>query len=232
MTVDHNKVQSFLDRWNKHIEKLINISAKKEKAVDAKHQQIVDGACKVFFKKGYHPASMREIAKAADMSLGQIYHYISSKDDVLFLIHKHMQTEWYRTLDDARISGYEDPVTRLETALRTSLVFLMENRKLIQFIYTESKYLNKEHLKVVLEMDNKNVSEFWCDLVKQALDKQGIVRDVVLAGNMISYNMVFIPMRGWNLKEKTNDELIEFTIDFIFGGLGLSRPLPNEQNSQ
>ena len=92
-------------------------------AVDAKHQHIVEAACKVFFKKGYHPASMREIAKAADMSLGQIYHYISSKDDVLFLIHKHMQTEWYRTLDDARISGYEDPVTRLETALRTSLVF-------------------------------------------------------------------------------------------------------------
>jgi AcrR family transcriptional regulator len=228
--VNHTKAQYFLDRWNEHIGKFINISAKKENVVDAKHQQIVDAACKVFFEKGYHPASMREIAIAADMSLGQIYHYISSKDDVLFLIHRHMQTAWYRNLVDARLDGYEDPVIRLEKALRASLRFLIENRKLIQFIYTESKYLNKEHLKVVLDMDNKNVSEFWCELVKQALDKQGIVSDVTLAGNMISYTMVFIPMRGWNLKEKTTEEAIEFTIDFIFGGLGLFRPLPNEHN--
>jgi len=230
--VDQSKARSFLDRWNEHVERLVNSSAKKENAVDAKHQHIVEAACKVFFKKGYHPASMREIAKEADMSLGQIYHYISSKDDVLFLIHKHMQTGWYSNLDDARISRYEDPVVRLETALRTSLAFLIKNRKLIQFIYTESKYLSKEHLKVVLEMDNKNVSEFWCDLIKQALDKQGIVRDVVLAGNLISYTMVFIPMRGWNLKEKTTEEAIEFTIDFIFGGLGLSRPHANDQSSR
>ena len=94
------------------MEELIKVSAKKEHAIEAKHRQIVEGACSVFFQKGYHPASIREIAQAANMSLGQLYHYISSKDDVPFLIHKHMQTSWYRQLTDSGIEDVEDPLER------------------------------------------------------------------------------------------------------------------------
>lgn len=216
--------ETFLKRWDSHVEKLINVSAKKIKAIEVKHQQIVDGACRVFFEKGFHPTSMREIAKAADMSLGQIYHYISTKDDVLFLIHKHMQTSWYKCLTDARIEDCEDPTQRLEEALKASIAYLLENKKLIQFIYTESKYLSKEHLEVVLEMDNKNVSGYWCKRIEDAYKQQGVTTDVSLAGNLVSYNMVFLSLRGWNLKNYSKEELMEFVVDFVFKGLGLSRP--------
>ena len=130
--------ESFKKCWEDHIEKLIKISAKKSNAVEAKHHQIVEGACRLFFKKGFHPTSMREIAEAAGMSMGQMYHYISSKDDVLFLIHKHMQTAWYQRLTDAKIEDLEDHTKRLELALRESLAFIVENKDLIQFIYTET----------------------------------------------------------------------------------------------
>ena len=112
--------ESFQKHWENHVEKLIQISAKKAGAVEAKHQQIVEGACKVFFQKGFHPTSIREIASSAGMSMGQMYHYISSKDDVLFLIHRHMQTSWYQRLTDARIEETEDPTRKLELALRRS----------------------------------------------------------------------------------------------------------------
>ena len=119
--------ESFQKRWENHVEKLIKISAKKIGAVEAKHQQIVEGACKVFFQKGFHPTSMREIAESVGMSLGQMYHYISSKDDVLFLIHKHMQTAWYQSLTNARIEEIEDPSKKLEQAFRETLAFLVEH---------------------------------------------------------------------------------------------------------
>ena len=98
---------SFLKHWDGHIEELIKVAAKKPQAIENKHRQIVEGACRVFFKKGFHPTSTREIAEAAGMSMGQLYHYISSKDDVLFLIHKHMQTTWYQHLVDSRIEEVE-----------------------------------------------------------------------------------------------------------------------------
>jgi TetR/AcrR family transcriptional regulator, cholesterol catabolism regulator len=216
--------ETFERCWEGHIEELIKISAKKVNAVEAKHRQIVDGACSVFFKKGFHPTSMREIADAAGMSMGQMYHYISSKDDVLFLIHKHMQTGWYQMLTEAGIDEVEDPLERLELALKKSLTFLVENRDLIQFIYTESKYLSKQHLMVVLEMDNKNVVEYWRELIKSALESQGVDTDVDLAANLIAYINVFLSLRGWNLKSRPMKNLTEFIVDFVFKGLGLSRP--------
>ena len=223
-SMNRTKLQSFLSRWDEHVERLINISAKKVKAVETKHRQIVEGACKVFFKKGFHPTTMREIAKAVGMSMGQMYHYIASKDDVLFLIHKHMQTSWYEQLTNAKIEECQDPVIRIELALNASLNYLIENRELIQFIFTESKYLSKKHLKVVLEMDNKNVSGYWSDLLEPAFKQQGIRFDVRLAGNLVSYNNVFLCFRERIFSNKSQQELVTSIIDFIFGGLGLTRP--------
>jgi AcrR family transcriptional regulator len=214
----------FQKSWHDHVEKLIKTSAKKVYAVDAKHKQIVEGACKVFFEKGFHPTSMREIAKSVGMSLGQIYHYISTKDDVLFLIHRHMQISWYNRITVAKIVKCDDPVKKLELAVKESLLYLSENKKLIQFIYTESKYLNEKHLEVVLEMDSKNVSGYWCTLIDDAFAQQGIETNATLSGNLVSYIMVFQSLRGWNLKNYTNEEVIEFVADFIFKGLGLTRP--------
>lgn len=216
--------ESFQQCWESHIERLIKISAKKVGAVDAKHRQIVEGACKVFFQKGFHPTSMREIAKSVGMSMGQMYHYISSKDDVLFLIHKHMQTSWHQRLTDARIEETKDPTKKLELALKESIGYLVENKDLIQFIYTESKYLSKEHLRVVLEMDNRNVTGYWCKKIDDALEQQGVAKNVALAGNLASYIMVFLALRGWNLKTQAKKKAGNFIIDFIFDGLGLKRP--------
>ena len=50
--------------------------------------------------------------------------------------------------------------------MTTTFDFLLKNKDLIQFIYSESKYLNKEHLRVVLEMDDKNVVEFWREILR------------------------------------------------------------------
>ena len=81
-----------------NLDNLISLSAKDPELIRQKHQRIVDCSCRLFFKKGYHPTTIRDIAKACGMSMGQLYHYISSKDDVLFLVHKQMQKMWYEHL--------------------------------------------------------------------------------------------------------------------------------------
>ncbi len=213
--------QTFLDRWDEHVHRLIHVTAKKADAVDVKHQQIVEGACKVFFEKGFHPASIREIAKASGMSMGQMYHYISSKDDVLFLIHRHSQIIWHKHLTDANLDACENPIKKMEKALEKSIEFLFDNKDLFQLIYTESKYLSSEHLKVVLEMDEKNVTGFWCDLVGEVFEYKGIQEDVKLAGNVVAYNLVFVALRGWNLKDKPKQQIIDSLGAFVLKGLGL-----------
>ena len=54
---------------------------------------------------------------------------------------------WHQHLADAGFEQITDPVAKLEHGLRISIRYLSENRELYQFIFTESKYMDREHLR-------------------------------------------------------------------------------------
>lgn len=57
---------------------------RKPEFVDQKRQQIIDGALKVFARKGFAKATNRDVAEAAGInSPGLIYHYFKDKADLL-----------------------------------------------------------------------------------------------------------------------------------------------------
>jgi AcrR family transcriptional regulator len=193
---------------------------------EQKQRLIVEGASMVLFEKGFHGVSIRDIATACGMSMGQLYHYISSKDDILYLMHRHSQELWHQHLADAGFEQMTDPVEKLEHGLRISMKYLSENRDLIQFLYTESKYLDGEHLRQVLELDDMNVVGFYRHLLSEIpgapLGDKGD-----LAANLVAFVCVFLALRGWNLHLKSEEEVdaaIDYLVDFIFSGLGIDRP--------
>lgn len=212
---------AFEKNWEGHIRELIQFSAKKKEAIGRKHRQIVEGACKVFIEKGFHPASIREIAEAAGMSMGQLYHYISCKDEVLFLIHRHSQLAWYKHLMENMTEDPNDPVKILVDAMRLTMEYETANKKLLQFIYSESKYLNKKHLQVVLQMDDRNVIQFWRDCLIAIQQKEGLDLDINFSANVLGYLMVFTPLRGWNMKDKPVREQHDLMIRFILKAIDL-----------
>ncbi len=186
-----------------------------------KQQHIVDCASKLFFEKGFHPTTIRDIAKACKMSMGQLYHYINSKDDVLFLVHRHMQRMWYNHLVESGVDGITSPEEKLKAALRVTLELMTSHRKLFQFIYTESKYLDRQHLHVVLHMDDENVVGFWRRLLAGVNKTKWAKDDIDFLANLLAYLLVFLPLRGWNLKKRSTSKNVEYLIDFILRGLAL-----------
>jgi AcrR family transcriptional regulator len=203
------------------IDKLISSSSKDARLIETKHQKIIEGACSVLFEKGYHETTIREIAKACKMSMGQLYHYISSKDDILYLVHKHMHKVVFGHLKKSGVEEIIDPLQRLEKVLYHTLEFMVENKKLFQFVYTESKHLDKKHLRAVLEMDDKNVVGFYRQLLKEINQNILIKADINFAANLITYLLVFLPLRGWNLKDRPTNKNMASLREFILRGIGL-----------
>ncbi len=196
-------------------------SSKNVRLVEQKHEQIVKGACRIFYKKGYHPTTIRMIANACGMSMGQLYHYISSKDDVLYLVHKHMQKIWRDYLENSKFENIKDPSQKLTEALRHTLEFMVKNKELFQFIYTESKYLDKKHLRVVLDLDYKNVIGFWRSLLKEVNKQRPVKDDLDFLGSLIAYLPVFLALRGWTLRDKSMSKSVDSLLQFTLRGLGL-----------
>jgi len=53
---------------------------------EARRQQILDASCDCVRQAGFHGASMAEIAKAAGLSVGQIYRYFENKEAIIAAI--------------------------------------------------------------------------------------------------------------------------------------------------
>lgn len=52
-----------------------------------RHREILTISCKLFASKGYHATSMSEIADAAKLNKGTLYHYFRSKADILHAVY-------------------------------------------------------------------------------------------------------------------------------------------------
>jgi AcrR family transcriptional regulator len=57
-------------------------------AADRRRSEIVTRAAELFDSAGYDRTSMDDIAKAVQIAKPTLYHYFSSKDEILFFIHE------------------------------------------------------------------------------------------------------------------------------------------------
>jgi TetR/AcrR family fatty acid metabolism transcriptional regulator len=63
-----------------------------EQAIEAKRQHLLDAAARVFSKQGFHPTTIRDVAKEAGVADGTIYNYFENKTALLFGILNQMRT--------------------------------------------------------------------------------------------------------------------------------------------
>jgi TetR/AcrR family transcriptional regulator, cholesterol catabolism regulator len=101
---------------------------------------ILQGAASVFAAKGYHRASIRDIAAATDVSLSGLYYYFSSKEELLFLIQDHCFTTLLSRLSK-ELDGETDPEVRLRTLVRNHLRFFVDNMEEMKVLSHESDVL-------------------------------------------------------------------------------------------
>src|SRR5215475_4742445 len=65
---------------------------------------IVSAAAKVFRTKGYHAATVRDIADEVGLLKGSLYHHFDSKEELLYLVVKEPIAQMYRTMAEIAAS--------------------------------------------------------------------------------------------------------------------------------
>ncbi len=74
---------------------------KNQELVKERRRQIVDAAVKLFIEHGYHKTTTRALARETGLSIGSLYEYVSTKDDVLYLVCIAIHTAVERGVKDA-----------------------------------------------------------------------------------------------------------------------------------
>jgi TetR/AcrR family transcriptional regulator, cholesterol catabolism regulator len=183
--------------------------------VRRRQRQIFRGAVKVCRKKGFHGATVRDIAKASGMSLGSVYDYIEKKEDILFLIHKEVLDQIYAKMDDV-VRRYDEPVAQLRHVFTELFELTLKLREEMLLIYTETKSLHGAYLREILNRESEFVGKYT------ALIEQGVRRGVFrckspdLLANILVFVGSILPLRGWNiLPRHGEDDVCEMLQDMV-----------------
>lgn len=94
---------------------------------------VVDEAARLFAERGYHAASIRDIAAACGMTVGAIYSHFASKEELLVAVYEEGVMR-IATHVDAAVAAEREPWARLRAACEAHLDMLLARGPFAQVI--------------------------------------------------------------------------------------------------
>ncbi|MCX8117161.1 MAG: TetR/AcrR family transcriptional regulator [Desulfobacterota bacterium] len=139
-----------------------------------KKEKIAKAAARLFNEKGYLETSMDDISIAAHLSKGGIYHYFSSKDEILFFIASKFMDLLLRGLED-ELNRFEDPSERLKYFISRHITFYTRYLSEAKTVIHEAHLLPAEYFKVIAEKErqyHRIVSQVLYALFEGRIEKE------------------------------------------------------------
>ncbi len=132
--------------------------------------ELVETAAQVFRQKGYHGASMDDIAKAVKLRKASLYHHFKSKQEILLeILERALQLllEKISPITAQTISADK----KLRLMIRQYLQILAENVDLAAVLLFEHKALERrEHARHIPNRDK--FEALWKDVIREGIDRK------------------------------------------------------------
>jgi TetR/AcrR family transcriptional regulator, cholesterol catabolism regulator len=133
-------------------------------------ETILEAAAQVFRQKGFHGASMQDIANAVNLQKASLYHHVSSKQEILLALLDHaleLLLERISAISNQPIPADE----KLQQMIRTYLQILAENTDLSAVLLFEHRSLErKQHARHVPNRDR--FEALWRAVLEEGVDSK------------------------------------------------------------
>jgi AcrR family transcriptional regulator len=188
--------------------------------VEQRHRQIIDAAVQLFINQGFHKTTTRQIARAAGFSIGSLYEYIASKEDILYLVCDAIHAEVERGVSEAmtRASGGRNPLAEVIREY-----FLVCNRMSdhILLIYQETQSLPPQWRKKVLENEVR-ITGIFMQVLAHLISSGDLPNLSERSMELVAHNISVLghmwTFRRWFLaRHYSIDDYIELQTEFILG---------------
>lgn len=188
-------------------------SVKDERLIEKRRKQMIQGAITLFKKKGFHKTTTREIAKESGFSIGTLYEYIRTKEDVLFLVVDAIYGEVQSRLT-TMVNLEEPSLEHLMTIIESYFRVVDDMQEEIIIMYQEVKSLKKPTQEYVLQKERDMV-----DMLKRVIltcapnvhkeDADLLANNIFVQGHMWGF-------RRWALqKQFTLEDYIKRQLTYI-----------------
>lgn len=181
-------------------DKQILSSVKDHELIEKRRNQMIQGAITLFKEKGFHRTTTREIAKEAGFSIGTLYEYIRTKEDILFLvvdsIHRQVREQLEMIIDLASPS-----IENFVSVMRSYFKLMDELQEEVLILYQEVKSLKKEARDYVI-LKERNMVAILEQALTACLPPTTPKQDLELLANNIFVQGQMWAFRRWILQKQ------------------------------
>jgi AcrR family transcriptional regulator len=151
-------------------------------------------AAEVFWRKGYHAASLNDLAKAVGLTKPGLYHYIRGKEQILFGIMSHaMNLLQVRVVDVVR--SIADPEVRLKATLERHARLIVSEAPAVGVLAEEMAGLSPAHRRRIAQRKRDYLNLIRSTL--QELQAAGRLRDVDITTTAFCLSAMIVWLPRW-----------------------------------
>jgi AcrR family transcriptional regulator len=189
---------------------------KKEKTAVKNLDNIFGAVLKISNKKGFKSMSMRDLSQECGLSMGALYNYFASKDELLEMLQHQRRAITGKILDE-RIGSESAAPAKLKAAIFTHLFLSEAMQPWFYFSFMETKNLSR--IEKQKAMDSELATEkMICDILIQGQEQNVFhLHDPHLGASMIK-----AMLQDWYLKRGkyagkniSVDQYAEYLLKFI-----------------
>lgn len=193
---------------------MVQSSVKNNALIQVRRDQIIQSALTLFKDKGFHKTTTREIAQVAGFSIGTLYEYIRTKEDVLFLVYESIYeqvTTWMKPLMEQTKPTIQDVLKIVESYFH----MMHDMQEEVIILYQEIKSLEKERRSFILDKEREIIRLFTNMITETAslnlapLEADLIANNIFIQGQMWGF-------RRWALKKQfTFETYVSYQLAYI-----------------
>jgi AcrR family transcriptional regulator len=183
-------------------------------------QEVIDAAAKVFYERGYADASVQDVADELGILKGSLYHYIETKEDLLFRLLQELHDEVQAILEEvAAVEGLK-PLERLALYVRKQVLFNVENLPRVAVYYNDYERLSPERSGRIIA--RRKLHERYVTEVIEEAQREGDANpdlDAKLLSNLI-HGAVIWTYRWYRPGGKVSrDKVADTCAEFVLRGV-------------
>jgi TetR/AcrR family transcriptional regulator, cholesterol catabolism regulator len=142
---------------------------------ETRRSELLGIAARLFAEKGFRNTTVRDIADAAGILSGSLYHHFDSKESMVDEILSTFQEELFGQYDEI-LAGDDDPLHQLERAVTVSFDAIDKHRDEVAIYQNDAAYLLTFERFTYLGDRNKQSRAVWLTLLQTGIDA-GVLRD-------------------------------------------------------
>lgn len=193
-----------------------SIKTKKEAVAVRNLANIFDTTLKLSNEKGFQTMSLRDLSRASGLSMGALYSYFTSKDELLEMIQNQGQRLTRRILSQ-QVESVAGVAQKLRIAIRAHLYLTEVMQPWFYFSFMETKNLDKAQQKKSIEGELAT-EQMFIEILEEGLAQAVFSLDnPVLTATVIKAMLQDWYVKRWKYSRRriSVDEYADFVIFVI-----------------